>query len=417
MRRVVVTGLGAVTPLGHSAEESWSNLCRGRSGIRPITQFDTSGLRTRIAGQVCDFEPAAFMDPRLADRMDRFVQLGVAATRQAVQHARLPIDGTSRWAERVAVVMGTTFGGVLQVEQGCERVAAGAATRLSPFFVPGALGNMAAGVTAMTLGARGPNLTVNQACASGTVAIGLGLRLLRAGEADAVVAGGCEAALSRVLYCGYHALKATTARNHEPERASRPFDRERDGFVPAEGAAALVLEPWDLAERRGAPILAELAGYGTGCDAYHLTRPDPSAEGCARCMQLALEDAGVPPEEVDHVNAHGTATRLNDTVEARAIRQVFGSAAARLPVTANKSMIGHAIGAAGAIEAVFSVLTLRDGVIPPTVNYEYPDPECELDCVARAPRRAGVRTVLSNSFAFGGINASLVFRGVTRSVA
>jgi 3-oxoacyl-[acyl-carrier-protein] synthase II len=269
----------------------------------------------------------------------------------------------------------------------------------------------------MTLGAKGTNLTVNEACASGAVAIGLGLRLLRTGEADAVVAGGCEAALCRVLYCGYHALKATATRNLEPERASRPFDRERDGFVPAEGAAALVLEPWDIAERRGAPILAELAGYGTTCDAYHLTRPDPSAEGCARCMQLALEDSGLLPGEVDHVNAHGTATRLNDTVETRAIHQVFGAAAARVPVTANKSMIGHTIGAAGAIEAVFSVLTLRDGVIPPTVNYEDPDPECDVDCVAHAPRRADVRTVLSNSFGFGGINASLVFRSATRRAA
>jgi 3-oxoacyl-[acyl-carrier-protein] synthase II len=408
MRSVVVTGLGAVTPLGGSVRTSWSNLCEGRSGIGPITQFDVTGLRTRIGGQASDFEPETFLDPKLAQRVDRFVQLGAAAARQAAQDARL---ASSRAApERVAVVMGTTFGGVLQLEQACQSVTDGGATRLSPFFVPGAVGNMAAGVAAMALGAKGPNITVSQACASGAAAIGLGLRLLRAGEADAVVAGGCEAALARVVYCGYHALKATTARNDEPQRASRPFDRERDGFVPAEGAGAMVLEPRDLAERRGATILAELAGYATTCDAFHPTRPEPSAEGCAHCMRLALEDAGVAPEDVDHVNAHGTSTRLNDAMEARAIHQVFGRAAPRVPVTANKSMIGHTIGAAGAIEAIFSVLSLRDGVIPPTANYEDPDPECELDCVANEPRTAELRAVLSNSFAFGGINASLVFR-------
>jgi 3-oxoacyl-[acyl-carrier-protein] synthase II len=417
MQKVVITGLGAVTPLGTSVKDSWSRLCEGRSGIRPITQFDVSRLRTRLAGQVCDFDPKAFMDARLADRVDRFIQLGAAAARQAVQDARLTIGGAGVGAagagaaepERVGVLMGNTFGGVLQLEQGFECVAGGGATQLSPFFVPGSISNMAAGLAAMALGAKGPNITVNQACASGAAAIGLGLRLLRAGEADAVIAGGCEAALARVVFCGYHALKATTARNDEPERASRPFDRERDGFVPAEGAGAMVLEPRDLAERRGATILAELAGYGTTCDAFHPTRPDPSAEGCARCMRLALEDARLDARDVDLVNAHGTSTRLNDVVEARAIHQVFGRAR-RVPVTANKSMIGHTIGAAGAIEAVFSVLSLRDGVMPPTTNYEYPDPECELDCVAKEPRLGEVRAVLSNSFAFGGVNVSLVFR-------
>ena len=408
MRSVVVTGLGAVTPLGRSVEDSWAKLCAGRSGIRPITQFDVSGLRTRVAGQVPDFAPEAYMTAKLAGRVDRFVQLGVAAARQAVQHARLTVAGAE--AERVAVVMGNTFAGVLLVEQGCEQVAGGEATMLSPFFVPGAIGNTAAGIVAMALGAKGPNLTVNQACASGAAAIGLGLGLLRSGEADVVIAGGCEAALARVIFCCYHSLKATTARNDDPERASRPFDRERDGFVPAEGAGAVVLEPRLAAERRGAAILAELAGYGTSCDAFHLTRPDPSADGCARSMRLALEDAGLDPVDVDHVNAHGTSTRLNDAVEARAMHRVFGRAAPKVPLTANKSMLGHTIGAAGAIEAVFSVLSLRDGVIPPTVNYEHPDPDCEPVCVATELRPVPLRTVLSNSFAFGGINATLVFR-------
>jgi 3-oxoacyl-[acyl-carrier-protein] synthase II len=408
MRSVVVTGLGAVTPLGNSVEDSWASLCEGRSGIRPITQFDASGLRTRVAGQVSGFDPTAFMDPKLAARVDRFVHLGVAAARQAAQHARLTVAGAA--AERVAVVMGNTFAGVLLVEQACAQVAGGGATTLSPFFVPGVIGNTAAGVVAMALGAKGPNVTVNQACASGAAAIGLGLRLLRADEADVVIAGGCEAALARVIFCGYHSLKATTARNEEPERASRPFDRDRDGFVPAEGAGAVVLEPRVAAERRGASILAELAGYGTNCDAFHLTRSDPSAEGCARCMRLALEDAGLDPADVDHVNAHGTSTRLNDAVEARAMHRVFGRTAPKIPVTANKSLIGHAIGAAGAIEAVFSVLSLRDGVIPPTANYECPDPDCERVSLATKLRTAELRAVLSNSFAFGGINASLVFR-------
>src|SRR2546430_516073 len=285
MRSVVVTGLGAVTPLGRSVEDSWAKLCAGRSGIRPITQFDVSGLRTRVAGQVPDFAPEAYMTAKLAGRVDRFVQLGVAAARQAVQHARLTVAGAE--AERVAVVMGNTFAGVLLVEKGCEQVAGSEATMLSPFFVPGAIGNTAAGVVAMELGAKGPNLTVNQACASGAAAIGLGLGLLRSGAADVVIAGGCEAALARVIFCGYHSLKATTA---------------------------------------------------------------------------------------------------------------------------NKSMLGHTIGAAGAIEAAFSVLSLRDGVIPPTVNYEHPDPDCEPVCVATELRPAPLRTVLSNSFAFGGINATLVFR-------
>jgi 3-oxoacyl-[acyl-carrier-protein] synthase II len=262
----------------------------------------------------------------------------------------------------------------------------------------------------MALRARGPNLTVNQACASGTAAIGLGLRLLRSGEADVVVAGGCEASLTRLVFCGYHSLKATSTRNDAPERASRPFDMERDGFVPAEGAAVIVLESRPVAERRGALILASLAGYGTSCDAYHPTRPDPSAEAPARCMRLALEDAGLAPRDIDCINAHGTSTRLNDLTEGLAITRVFGDRAARIPVTANKSLTGHAIGASGAIEAVFSVLGLRDQVVPPTANLEHPDPDCGLGCIPTRARTARLRAVLSNSFGFGGVNASLVFR-------
>ena len=405
-----MTGQGAITPLANSAEESWTKLRQGKSGIRPIGGLDVAGLRTRIAGQVEGFASEEYMDARLAARVDRFVQLRVAAAVMAARDSALPLENGN--AERVAVVMGNSLGGIVQLERGFESLVGPDATRLSPYFIPGAIASMAAGIAAMTLGAKGENVTLNQACASGAAAIGQGLRMIRNGEADAVVAGGCEAALARITLCGYHALKATSARNDEPARASRPFDRDRDGFVPSEGAAAVVLEPLEAAEGRGARVLAEVAGYGTNCDAYHMTHPDPTAASCARCMRAALEDAGVQPEEIDCINAHGTSTRLNDVVESQAIREAFGAAADRIPVTANKSMIGHGIGAAGAMEAVFSILSLRDGVIPPTANYEHPDPECALADVPTEERPAGLRAVLSNSFGFGGVNASLVFRKV-----
>ena len=408
MRRPVITGLGAVTPIGNTAEESWRNLCQGLSGIGPITGFDACGLRTRVAGQSKDFQPGTFMDPRVARRVDRFVQLGFAAARMAVSHAGLRLASSK--AHRIGVVMGNCFGGVLQLEQAFENVAAGAATRLSPFFIPGMLASMAAGLIAIELGAKGPNITVSEACASGAVAIGIGAEWVRRGVVDTVIAGGCEAGLSKLIYCGYHSLKATTARNHEPERASRPFDRDRDGFVPAEGAGVVVLEPLEAVLRRDAEPLAEVAGYATTCDAFHLTRPEPSTESQERCMHGALGDAGVSPDEVDCINAHGTSTLANDAAETQAIRRVFGPRAEKVPVTANKSMIGHTIGAAGAIESIFSVLSLRDGIIPPTINYEHPDPECDLDYVPNVARPAGLRAVLSNSFGFGGINACLVFR-------
>lgn len=406
--RVVVTGQGAVTPLGGTLEESWSNLRQGRSGIRPVNRFDTSGLRTRIAGQLERFEPREYMDPHLAERVDRFIQLGVAAAVMAVADARLPIHDRS--ADRIAVIMGNCLAGIVQVEEGIRSVGPEDRPGVSPYFVPGVIGSMAAGIAAMTLGVRGPNVTVNLACASGAAAIGLGLRMLRAGEADAVIAGGCEAGLAPVMFRGYHALKATSARNDDPEGACRPFDLDRDGFVPAEGAGVMVLEPLETATRRGAGPIAEVTGYGTTCDAYHVTRPDPTATSCARCMRQALDDAGLEPGDIDCVNAHGTGTRLNDVAEARAIREVLGGAAGRIPVTANKSMIGHAIGAAGAIEAIFSVLSLRDGVIPPTRNHERPDPACSLPDVPARERPAPLGAVLSNSFGFGGVNASLVFR-------
>jgi 3-oxoacyl-[acyl-carrier-protein] synthase II len=402
--------MGAITPLGKNAGESWRNLCRGCSGIGPVSGFDASGLRTRVAGQSKDFQPEAFMDPRTARRVDRFVQLGLAAARMAASHARFRLAPGS--AHRVGVVIGNCFGGVLQLQQGFEDAAAGAATRLSPFFIPGMLASMAAGLIAIELGAKGPNITVSEACASGAVAIGIGADWIRRGVVDTAIAGGCEAGLSKLVYCGYHSMKATTARNDEPERASRPFDRERDGFVPAEGAGVVVLEPLEAALRRDAEPLAEVAGYATTCDAYHPTRPEPSTESQVRCMQEALGDAGMRPEDLDCISAHGTSTLANDVSETRAIRRALGPRADKVPVTANKSMIGHTIGAAGAVESIFSVMSLREGVIPPTINYEHPDPECDLDYVPNVARRTEVRAVLSNSFGFGGINACLVFRKV-----
>jgi 3-oxoacyl-[acyl-carrier-protein] synthase II len=340
--------------------------------------------------------------------MDRFAQLGLAAARMAANNAGFRV--ASGTAHRIGVAIGNCFGGVLQLEQGFEGMVTGAATRLSPFFIPGMLASMAAGLIAIELGAKGPNLTASEACASGAVAIGIGADWVRRGIADSVIAGGCEAGLSRLIYCGYHALKATTASNNEPERASRPFDRERDGFVPAEGAGVVVLETLEAALRRDVQPLAEVAGYATTCDAFHPTRPEPSTESQVHCMHEALGDAGVRPEEIDCINAHGTSTLANDISETRAIRRVLGPRADKVPVTANKSMIGHTIGAAGAVESIFSVLSLRDGIIPPTINYEHPDPECDLDYVPNVARRADLRAILSNSFGFGGINACLVLR-------
>lgn len=404
--RVAVTGLGAVTPLGLTIEESWERLVAGCSGIRAIDRFDATGLRTRVAGQVEGFDPGSYMAPRIARRIDRFIHLGVAASRMAVEAAKLEIG---RSPERVAVVMGNCLAGVVTLEQGHSCLVSGEG-HLSSYFVPGTIGSMASGFIAIELGARGPNVTTNEACASGTVALGAALELLRKGRADAVVAGGCEAGLCRLQFEGYGAMRATTTRNHDPAGSSRPFERDRDGFVPAEGAAALVLEPLDRARERGATVMAELAGYGTTCDAFHPTGPEPSGDGWVRCMRMALEDAGLGPEAVDAVSAHGTSTPVNGITETRALEALLGDRAARVPVTANKSMTGHTIGAAGAIEAAFSVLSLRDGIVPPTINYEHPDPECGLDYVPNEARRMEVDVVLSNSFGFGGVNASVVVR-------
>jgi 3-oxoacyl-[acyl-carrier-protein] synthase II len=404
--RVVVTGLGAVTPMAVGVEPSWAAVCRGKSGIRRVTRFDTSHMRTGIAGEVHGFDASNFMDVKIAKRYDRFVVLALAASRMAAEDAELVVHRPNH--RRMAVVIGNCLGGASLMEQGFGLVTNGRENRVSPYFIPGIIGSSAPGLVAIALGIQGPSLAVNSACASGADAVGRGLDLIRNGTVDMVIAGGTEAPITPLLYHGLSAMKATSARNSEPAKASRPFDRERDGFVPAEAAAILVLESMESALRRGVRIHAEVAGFGASCDAHHITSPDPQAAGAVAAMTNAIREAGMEAADVDYVNAHGTSTPLNDLVETRAIKKVFGARAAALPVSSCKSVTGHTIAAAGALEAIFSVLSIRDGIVPPTANYEAQDPECDLDYVPNHAREKEVRTVLSNSFGFGGMNTALV---------
>jgi 3-oxoacyl-[acyl-carrier-protein] synthase II len=407
-RRVVVTGMGALSPMAVGIEQSWASLCRGESPIRQVTRFDVSRMRTQIGGEIDDFVPYDFTDKGTCRHFDRSVLLALAAGRMAAENANLPGNGLR--GERIGVVIGNCLAGAAMMEENFHLLAEGRERRISPFFIPGVISSSISGMVAIQVGARGPNLAVNSACASGADAIGYGLNLIRCGMADMVIAGGSESPITPLLYSGFSSMKATSARNNEPEKASRPFDRERDGFVPAEGAATLVLEEMESALRRGAVIHAEVAGYGVSCDAYHITSPDPNGEGAVSCMKQALADAAVAIGEIDYINAHGTSTHLNDLVETQAIKKVFGERAASLPVVSCKSVTGHTIAAAGALEAVFSILSIRDGIIPPTINYELPDPDCDLDYVPNQSRKQKVDIVLSNSFGFGGMGASLVFR-------
>ena len=406
-RRVVVTGMGAITPLAIGTGESWQALLRGQSGIGKITGFDTTGMRTRIAGEVSDFHIGDFADKRFEKRFDRFINFAVAAGRMALGDGALDISGSG--GERTAVVIGNALGGFLTIEKNFGLVAEGRENRISPFFVPGMLPSMASGLMAICLGAKGPSIALNAACASGADAVGYGLRLIQNGEADRVLAGGTEASITPLMFHGYSSMKATSERNDEPDRASRPFERDRDGFVPSEGAGILLLEEMYSALKRNAEIYAEVIGYGSTCDAYHITAPDPEADGPARCMERALTDAGIQPSAVGCINAHGTATTLNDISETQAIKAVFKEYSKHIEITSNKSMIGHMIGGTGAVEAIFSVLSIRDGIIPPTINYDTPDPQCDLDYVPNHAREKEVGVILSNSFGFGGANASLIF--------
>ncbi|HEX7406571.1 MAG TPA: beta-ketoacyl-ACP synthase II [Candidatus Binatia bacterium] len=407
-RRVVVTGLGLITPLGNNVPTNWENLLAGRSGIRAIARFDAAQLPVRIAGEVRDFDPLRYIEKRDVKKMDAFIQYAIAAAQMAVDDGRLVIDAGN--AERIGVLVGVGIGGIATLEEGEQSFLESGTRRLSPFMVPRLIANMAPGQIAIRFGAKGVNYAVASACASGGHAIGEAYRLIRFGYQDSMLAGGAEAAVTPLSIAGFSVMRALSARNDEPERASRPFDSERDGFVMAEGAGILVLEESERAIKRGARIYAEIIGYGANSDAYHITTPAPDGEGAARCMRLTLDDADIEPGEVDYINAHGTSTPYNDVNETQAIKRVFGGHARRLAVSSTKSMTGHLLGAAGAVEAAYTVLTAYHGVIPPTINYEHPDPECDLDYVPNVARTAAVRVALSNSFGFGGTNACLAFR-------
>jgi len=406
-RRVVVTGLGAISPLGIGVEESWRKAVSGESGIGPITKFDASGLPVRIAGEVKGFRPEEFMDKKLVSRVDVFIQYAIAAARMALADAGLP---ETDLGPRAGVVIGVGMGGMGVVEQYTLVLRERGWRRVTPFFIPMVIPNMAAGQVAILFGARGPNTAVCTACAAGNHAIGEAFRLIREGIADIMICGGTESLITPLSVSGFAVMKALSTRNDEPERASRPFDARRDGFVMAEGCGILVLESLEHAKQRGARIYAELAGYGLTADAHHMTAPHPEGEGAVRCMEMALADAGLRPEEVDYINAHGTSTPLNDAAETRAIKKVFGEHAYRLAVSSTKSMTGHLLGGAGGLEAVFTVKAVAEDLVPPTINYEEPDPDCDLDYVPNEARKMTVRAAMTNAFGFGGTNAVLVFK-------
>jgi len=404
----VVTGLGIISPIGTGKDAFWEALLRGESGVRRITRFDPSEFRTQIAAEVIDFNPETYIDKKDARRMDRYTQFAVAATGLALKDAEIA-PGTVD-PDRVGVVLGCGIGGIETFEEQTRVLVTRGPSRISPFFVPMMIANMGAGYVAIVNGFYGPNSTIVTACASSNQAVGEAFRIIQRGEADVMVTGGTEAGITPVGIAGFCAMKAMSTRNDEPARASRPFDAGRDGFVVGEGAAILILENMERAVARGAHIYAEITGYGQSCDAYHITAPDPEGSGAAKAMERALADAGLTPGEVSYINAHGTSTPFNDKVETLAIKKVFGEFAYRVPVSSTKSMTGHLLGAAGGIEAAACVLSIARGVIPPTINYERPDPECDLDYVPGEARQTEVDVAISNGFGFGGHNATLVFK-------
>ncbi|MBI2080161.1 MAG: beta-ketoacyl-ACP synthase II [candidate division NC10 bacterium] len=407
-RRVVVTGLGAVSPIGTGVESFWEALKAGVSGVGRITRFDPTGFDCQIAAEVKGFDPLNWVEKKDARKMDTFIHYAIAAAAMAVEGAQLKV--TEEDQGRVGVLIGTGMGGIPILVEEQKRLLERGPGRVSPFFIPSIITNLASGWISIAYGAKGPNSCVSTACATGNHAIGDSFRIIQRGEADVMIAGGTEAVIVPLTIAGFAVMRALSTRNDEPARASRPFDKDRDGFVMGEGAGVVILEALETAVRRGAPILAEVIGYGMSADAHHITAPAPEGEGAVRSMQAALEDGGVRPDEVDYINAHGTSTPYNDRNETQAIKRLFGAHASRLAVSSTKSMTGHLLGAAGGIEAVATVLTLRRGILPPTINYETPDPDCDLDYVPNKPREASVRVALSNSFGFGGTNATLVFR-------
>ena len=408
LKRVVVTGLGAVTPIGNDVSSYWEGLSTGRNGVAGITLFDPSRHACRFAAEVKNFNPAGYLEPKESKRWDRFCQFGVVAAKQAVAHAGLTIDESNQ--QRVGTAIGSGVGGLLMMETQAQVMSERGPDRVSPFCVPMMIPNMATGLTAIALGARGPSSAVATACAAGSNAIGDAFRQIQLGLADVMVAGGAESAITPLGVAGFASAKALSFRNDDPATASRPFDAERNGFVIGEGAGVLVLESLDHARARGAEILAEVVGYGTTCDAHHITAPSPGGVGGAEAMRLALVDARLAPEAVDYVNAHGTSTQANDSNETAAIKAALGEHAYRIPVSSTKSMTGHLLGGSGGIEAVAAVLAIEHNLVPPTINYSNPDPACDLDVVPNQAREHVVNVVLSNSFGFGGHNVCLAFR-------
>jgi 3-oxoacyl-[acyl-carrier-protein] synthase II len=400
--------MGLVIPTGIGVETAWENVCEGKSGIGPLTRFDTNGFETKIAAEVRNFNPELYIDKKEIKKMDLFIHYALAATKEALDNARLAI--TPENSEQIGVIVGTGLGGLPSLEKYHKILLEKGPGRISPFFIPMLIANLASGQIAIQFGPKGPNTCVVTACATGAHCIGDAFRTIVYGDAEAMIAGGTEANITPLTIGGFNAMKALSTRNDEPEKACRPFEKNRDGFVVAEGAGILVLEELQFALKRKAKIHAELVGYGYTGDAYHITAPSPDGDGAVRCMKMAIKDAGITPEDVEYINAHGTSTPLNDLTETVAIKKVFGGHAKKVPISATKSMTGHLLGAAGSTEAIFTVLAIRDGIMPPTINYEEPDPQCDLDYVPNVARRKPLKTAMSNAFGFGGTNATLIFK-------
>jgi len=397
-----------VIPTGIGVETAWKNVCEGKSGIGPLTRFDTNGFDTKIAGEVKSFNPELYIDKKEIKKMDLFIHFAIAAAKEALEDAQLAI--TPENSEQIGVIVGTGLGGLPSLERYHKILLEKGPGRISPFFIPMLIANLASGQIAIQFGPKGPNTCVVTACATGAHCIGDAFRVIVYGDAEAMIAGGTEANITPLTIGGFNSMKALSTRNDEPEKASRPFEKNRDGFVVAEGAGIIILEELQFALKRKAKIYGELVGYGYTGDAYHITAPSPDGDGAVRCMRMAIKDAGLKPEDVDYINAHGTSTPLNDLTETIAIKTVFGDHAKKVPVSATKSMTGHLLGAAGSTEAIFTVLAIRDGIMPPTINYEEADPQCDLDYVPNVARRKPVKIAMSNAFGFGGTNATLVFK-------
>ena len=406
--RVVVTGMGLVTPLGVGVKKNWEGLCKGRSGIQRIGHFKVSDIASQIAGVAHDFNPEQFLEKKEVRRTDPFIQYAMACSSLALEDSKLEIGNGN--AHRVGVVIGSGMGGLKSIEDHHNVLLAKGPDRITPFLIPMVIANLAPGRVAIQTGAKGPNLCFSTACSAGTHSLGHAFRLIRHGYADAIIAGGSEACVTRLGMVGFCAMRALSRRNDAPEEASRPFERDRDGFVMGEGAGILILEELQHALARDARIVGEIIGYGENGDAYHIAAPSPEGEGAAECMRSALSDAGIEPSQVDYINAHGTSTPYNDEVETRAIKKVFGEHALRMPVSSTKSMTGHLLGATGAVEGIYTLLSIQEGILPPTINYQNPDPECDLDYVPNQARKQPVRVAMSNSFGFGGTNGCILFK-------